>query len=112
MLGGWVELTDVASVVPLIDQNIRLNFESASWAQQVALREQFGSATGAELDWTMPHQMSAFHGPYDLVMCTDCVYHEHLVRDLARVILHCASIKTTGASPMHASMFQPIQSQP
>lgn len=101
MLGGCVELTDVASVVPLIDQNIRLNFESALWAQQVSLREQFGSANGAELDWTVPQQLSEFHGPYDLVVCTDCVYHENLVRDLARVVLHCASTKTIGAALLH-----------
>lgn len=108
MLGGSVQLTDVSSVVPLIAQNIRLNFESTAWAQQVALREQFGSAKAAELDWTVPQQLSAFHGPYDLIMCTDCVYHEHLVRDLARVILHCATTKTTGAIPIllkHAHPF-------
>eukprot|EP00892_Ulva_mutabilis_P003871 jgi/Ulvmu1/1856/UM012_0012.1 len=95
MLGSSVVLTDVASVVPLIEQNIRLNFESAAWAQQAALRQQFGAAAAAELDWTVPQQLDSFRGPYELVLCTDCVYHEHLVRDLARVVLHCAGSKTT-----------------
>ena len=105
MLGATVELTDVASVVPLIHQNIRLNFESAAWARQVALQQQFGSATAAELDWTVPQQLSSFQGPYDLILCTDCVYHEHLVRDLARVVLHCSGSKTTGVAPILLLLF-------
>jgi predicted nicotinamide N-methyase len=49
-----------------------------------------------ELDWTKPEQLGAFQAPYDLVLATDCVYHEHLVHDLLRVMLHCAGPKTTG----------------
>lgn len=49
-----------------------------------------------ELDWTEPEQLKGFSGHYDLIIATDCVYHEHLILDLLRVVLHCADSKTTG----------------
>lgn len=49
-----------------------------------------------ELDWTVPEQLQRFQGHYDVIIATDCVYHEHLIHDLLRVMLHCADLKTTG----------------
>jgi hypothetical protein len=54
-----------------------------------------------ELDWSQPEQLEGFTDHYDLIIATDCVYHEHLIHDLLRVMLHCADLKTKGA---HADM--------
>lgn len=96
MLGAKTTLTDVADVLPLLRENLNLNFESAAWAAAVALRTQFGGAAVAELDWTRPQQLASFPEPYDCVVGTDCVYHEALLLDFLRVVLHCSSLKTKG----------------
>jgi hypothetical protein len=50
-----------------------------------------------ELDWTKPSQLQQYAQLYDYIVGTDCVYHEALVLDLLRVVLHCCSLKTHGA---------------
>jgi len=96
MLGARVTLTDVADVLPLLRENVAGNFQTAMWAEHVALREQFGSLTVRELDWTKPEQLDGY-GTFDCIIATDCVYHETLALDLLRVVLHCTGAKTQGA---------------
>ena len=104
MLGCHTTLTDVADVLPLLRKNVAGNFGNAQWAQQVALRERSGSLSVQELDWTKPLQLAAFE-EFDYVIGADCVYHEALVQDLLRVLLHVASCKTHGAPTCLNCMF-------
>jgi protein N-lysine methyltransferase METTL21D len=98
MVGCDTWLTDVHDVLPLLRRNVSANFATAAWANNVALKEQFGSLTVKELDWTKPEQLDEFQQPFDLILCTDCVYHETLVQDLLRVVLHCSDPKTLGVA--------------
>jgi predicted nicotinamide N-methyase len=94
MMGGLVTLTDVADVLPLLRENVALNYSTSTWAQHVALRAQFGTIDVCELDWTKPMQLSKF-SPVQFILAADCVYHETLLQDLLRVILHCSDTKTS-----------------
>jgi predicted nicotinamide N-methyase len=96
MHGCHVTLTDVAAVLALLRENVSLNFSSKTWANSVTLREQFGSLAVRELDWTKPEQLEGFGREYDYIVGTDCVYHEHLILDLLRVVLHCSCQRTRG----------------
>jgi protein N-lysine methyltransferase METTL21D len=96
MMGAHVTLTDVADVLPLLRTNVASNFSTSSWSQHVALRDQFGSIKVCELDWTHPEQLVNFV-PVDFILAADCVYHETLLQDLLRVILHCSDTKTSSA---------------
>jgi hypothetical protein len=96
MMGAHVALTDVADVLPLLHENVASNFTTSSWSQHVALRAQFGSIEVCELNWTQPEQLVNFL-PVDFILAADCVYHETLLQDLLRVILHCSNTETSSA---------------
>jgi predicted nicotinamide N-methyase len=42
LLGWHTTLTDVADVVPLIRENVQLNFSGREWLDCISLREGFG----------------------------------------------------------------------
>ena len=107
MLGGHVALTDVADVLPLLHDNVALNFSTAAWNAAVTLRGQFGSVVVRELDWTQPQQLAQFQERYDYIIGTDCVYHEALLLDLLRVVLHCSSSRTKGTLSLPVLRFSP-----
>ena len=42
LLGWNTTLTDVADVLPLLKQNLQLNFSGREWLDSISLRERFG----------------------------------------------------------------------
>ena len=70
-----------------------------------------GCAQVQELDWTVPEQLQNFQKNFDVIIATDCVYHEHLIHDLLRVMLHCADLKTTGVDISFLFCYLPCSEQ-
>lgn len=57
-----------------------------------------GKVTVQELDWSQPDHWQAVQPPFDYVLAADCIYHEHLVRHLYKVVLAMTNEKSTGES--------------
>lgn len=65
--------------------------------------EAAGRVAVAELDWSQPsHYTGGGEGgagvvkpPFDYILAADCVYHEHLLRDLYRALLALSDNRTT-----------------
>ena len=55
-----------------------------------------GAVSIAELDWLQPQQLQAWGSPLDVIVGTDCIYHEQLVENLLSVVLHLCGPQTTG----------------
>lgn len=58
-----------------------------------------GSVRVAELDWAQPSSYEGL-GQYDIVLAADCVYHEHLLAHLFRVLLAVTGDRSTGEELM------------
>ncbi|KAK9812794.1 hypothetical protein WJX72_003942 [[Myrmecia] bisecta] len=95
MLGSEVVLTDVASVVPLLQRNYENNLSPAALqGSDLQWLNQVGKLTVQELDWAEPKHYAAVQPPYDFVLAADCVYHEQLVEDLLRTLLAVTDAKS------------------
>ena len=55
-----------------------------------------GSVEVAELDWSVPQHAVAAGGPFDVVLASDCVYHEETVKDFLRTVLAIVDHRSTG----------------
>eukprot|EP00775_Hariotina_reticulata_P006641 gene6641-6867_t len=55
-----------------------------------------GQVRVAELDWAQPQHYQQLPGcPFDFVLAADCIYHEHLVRELYRTVLAITNERST-----------------
>eukprot|EP00210_Caulerpa_lentillifera_P000716 g693.t1 len=82
-----VTLTDKLELLPLITNNINANLSKSALAGTL-YEGKIGKIEICELDWISENKLANVEPPpYDVVLATDCIYHENHMEYLLDTIL-------------------------